>query len=153
MSTEQPDLSDGQVEDYLQTLMSQYQELLKGIDIATEFYQEGGRDRETWDKIARGLSHKAMGVMMTAAIPLQPGKIDTCERAVREASGTTPRDGGIRESVQQTVAKGLLMAVQTVGEHHMIDPPEWPDLLPSVVLGAVRSSKAVNADRMMQDRP
>lgn len=34
-------------------------------------------------------------------------------------------------------------------DHHMVEPEEWPDLLPEAVLGAVRSAKQIKPDPTM----
>lgn len=55
----------------------------------------------------------------------------------------------MRETLQQQVAKGLLMSVLTVGRQTMVEPEEWPEALPAAVLGAVRSSMQIKADPTM----
>lgn len=50
---------------------------------------------------------------------------------------------------QQQVAKGLLMSVLTLGQHHLAGPEEWSDELPAAVLGAVRNAKQITPDRTM----
>jgi hypothetical protein len=72
-----------------------------------------------------------------------------CERAVPVTAGVTPREGGMREALSPQVAKGLLMSVLAVGQYHMVEPEEWPDLLPEAVLGAVRSAKQIKSDPAM----
>ncbi|MFF8513522.1 hypothetical protein ACF064_36335 [Streptomyces sp. NPDC015492] len=55
----------------------------------------------------------------------------------------------MHEALQQQLAKGLLMSVLTVGWQTMVGPKEWPDELPTAVLGAVRTSKRIKADPTM----
>lgn len=87
--------------------------------------------------------------MMALSAPAYPYLARDCERTVRETAGITPREGGMREALQQQVAKGLLMSVLTAGQQMMVEPEEWPDELPAAVLGAVRNSKRIKADPAM----
>src|SRR5262245_5057120 len=57
------------------------------MDLANEYYGEGGYDRETWHQICDGLSREAMGLMMMLAGPAHPYMAKDCERAVREIGG------------------------------------------------------------------
>ncbi|MGW7673497.1 hypothetical protein ACWGJX_41395 [Streptomyces sp. NPDC054775] len=94
-----------------------------------------------------GSNYEAMNLMMTLSAPAHPYLARDCERAVREAAGITPREGGM--PLTQQVAKGLLMSVLTIGRQTMVEPEEWSDELPAAVLGAVRSSKRIKADPTM----
>ncbi|MFF2063175.1 hypothetical protein ACFVWZ_15465 [Streptomyces sp. NPDC058200] len=152
LSADEPppnDLSDEQIQKLLGEVAPKVKELMEGVTLAIDYYKEGGYDRETWNRICDGLSHEAMNLMMALSAPAHPYLARNCERAVREAAGITPREDGMREALQQQVAKGLLMSVLTVGQQMMVEPEEWPDELPAAVLGAVRSSKRIKADPTM----
>jgi hypothetical protein len=43
------------------------------------------------------------------------------------------------------------MTVWRAGAHLLISPDDWPDLLPEIVLGAVRRAPLVNGDPLMRD--
>ncbi|GAA2296225.1 hypothetical protein SVIO_051860 [Streptomyces violaceusniger] len=144
-----PDLTDAQIQKLLSTAWERIKKLIEGMDLANEYYGEGGCDRETWNQICDGLSREAMGLMMVLSGPAHPYMAKDCERAVRVTAGVTPREGGMREALLQQVAKGLLKSVLTAGQHHMVEPEEWPDLLPEAVLGAVRSAKRIKSDPTM----
>ncbi|MFD5140599.1 hypothetical protein ACFWMX_30885 [Streptomyces sp. NPDC058378] len=152
LSADEPplnDLNDVQIQKLLGEVAPKVKELMEGVTLAIDYYKEGGYDRETWNRICDGLAHEAMNLMMALSAPAHPYLAVDCERAVREAAGITPREGGMREALQQQVAKGLLMSVLTVGRQTMVEPEEWADELPAAVLGAVRSSKQIKADPTM----
>ncbi|MFH8343042.1 hypothetical protein [Streptomyces sp. AM6-12] len=86
---------------------------------------------------------------MALSAPAYPYLARDCERAVREAAGISPREAGMREALQQQVAKGLLLSVLTVGWQTMVEPEKWPEEFPAAVLGAVRTSKTIKADPTM----
>lgn len=145
LSADEPplnDLSDEQIQKFLGEVAPKVKELMEGVTLAIDYYKEGGYDRETWDRICDGLAHEAMNLMMALSATAHPYLARECERAVREAAGITPREGGMREALQQQVAKGL-------GRQTMVEPEEWPDELPAAVLGAVRNSKRIKNDPTM----
>lgn len=49
------------------------------------------------------------------------------------------------------LAQAVLTTVWRAGAHFLISPDDWPDLLPEVVLGAVRRAPLVNGDPLMRD--
>lgn len=108
------DLNDEQIQKLLVEVAPNVKELMEGVTLAIDYYKEGGYDRETWNRICDGLAHEAMNLMMALSAPAHPHLARDCERAVRKAAGITPRESGIREALQQQVAKGLLMSVLTV---------------------------------------
>ncbi|WP_322779456.1 hypothetical protein [Frankia sp. Cas4] len=122
---------------------------MEGIGPAVEYYKEGGRNRETWNRLCDGLGHEAPNLMMALSAPAHPFIAADAENAVAEAAGITARLGGMREALQQQVAKGLLMSVLTVGQQNLVEPADWPDELAVVVLGAVRRAEKVSQDPMM----
>lgn len=44
----------------------------------------------------------------------------------------------------------MLLNVWQSGAHYLIDPDSWPDLLPAVVVGAVRTAPHINDDDVMR---
>ncbi|MFC5724920.1 hypothetical protein ACFP1Z_32715 [Streptomyces gamaensis] len=152
LSADEPplnDVSDEQIQKFLGEMAPKVKELMEGVTLAIDYYKEGGYDREAWNRLCDGLAHEAMNLMMALSSPAYPYLARDCERAVREAAGITPREGGMREALQQQVGKGLLMSVLTVGRQTMVEPEEWPDELPATVLSAVRNSKRIKADPTM----
>ncbi|WP_345670771.1 hypothetical protein [Streptomyces similanensis] len=144
-----PDLTDKQVESLLREVADTMKELVDGFNLATEYYSAGGRDRATWNQIGDGLGRKAMGLMLKLSGPGHPYAAQDARNAIREAAGMTPQDGGTRETIQQTVAMGVLATLFTAGQHHMVEPSDWLDELPAVVLGSVRNAQKINADPTM----
>ncbi|MFD7838834.1 hypothetical protein [Streptomyces sp. NPDC059761] len=132
-----PDLTDAPVF----TMRERVRKLLEGMDLGNEYYGESGYGRETWNRISDALSREAMGSMMVLAGPAHPYMARDYKRAVTESAGIMPREGGMREVLQQQLGKGLLMSVLPGGQHHMAEPEKWPDELPATVLGAVRNAE------------
>ncbi|WP_306960447.1 hypothetical protein [Streptomyces afghaniensis] len=127
LSADEPplnDLSDEQIQKLLGEIAPKVKELMEGVTLAIDYYKEGGYDRETWNRICDGLAHEAMNLMMALSAPAHPYLARDCERAVREAPGISPREGGMREALQQQVARGLLMSVVTVDRQTMVEPEE-----------------------------
>jgi hypothetical protein len=61
-------------------------------------------------------------------------------------AGVMLPDGGMREALHQRVAMSVLATVWFAGQHHFVEPTDWPDELPAVVLGAVRRAPGINED-------
>ncbi len=40
----------------------------------------------------------------------------------------------------------MLATVWFAGQHHFVEPADWPDELPAVVLGAIRRAPGINED-------
>ncbi|MHA6757121.1 hypothetical protein [Streptacidiphilus sp. PAMC 29251] len=124
-----PDLNDAQIQRLLAEVSVKVAKLMEGITLAVDYYKGGGRDRETWNLMCDRLGHEALNLMMALSAPAHPYLATDAENAIAEAAGITPRLGGMREALQQQVAKGVLMSVLTVGQQNMVEPTEWPDEL------------------------
>jgi hypothetical protein len=46
-----PDLTDAEIQKLLSAAWERIKKLLEGVDLANEYYGEGGYDRETWNQI------------------------------------------------------------------------------------------------------
>lgn len=51
--------------------------------------------------------------------------------------------------MHRQLARALLLTVWRSGAYFLVSPDDWPDLLPEVVLGAVRSTPLINEDGLM----
>lgn len=126
------------------------------VELLIRYVDAGGRDRETFDRLLSGLSREGMGIMQYCVAPWFPDMPQRAAAALADAAGVTPARGGMRESVQQQAALGLLSTVWVTGEHHLVRPQDWPDTLPAVVLGAIRRAPRINEDPLLAnlgDRP
>lgn len=83
--------------------------------------------------------------------PLQPDLEKSARAQIERAAGTTARQGGMREHLHQHTAASLLTTVWFAGQHHFVEPADWPDSLPATVLGAIRQAPAINNDPTMRN--
>ncbi|MEU0374924.1 hypothetical protein ABZ070_32945 [Streptomyces sp. NPDC006283] len=117
------DLNDEQIQKLLGEIAPKVKELMEGVTLAIDYYKEGGYGRQPWNRICDGLAHEAMNLTMALSATAHLYLARDCERAVREATGITPREGGMCEALQQQVDKDLLMSVLTVGRRTMVASP------------------------------
>lgn len=146
---DRPDLTDKQAALLAEEFGRRAAKVTEIADLLTRYVDAGGRDRETFDRLLSGLSHEGMGIMNYCVAPWFPDMPQRAAEALAEAAGVTPAQGGMRESLQQQAALGLLTTVWIVGEHHLVRPEDWPDGLAAVVLGAIRRAPRINADPLM----
>ena len=76
--------------------------------------------------------------------PLAPELQERAFAAVAAAAGRTAGGRGGRAAIQQQVAGSMLAIVYYAGCHHLVEPQDWPEELPAVVLDAVRRAPGVN---------
>ncbi|MFI8089163.1 hypothetical protein ACIF9R_12710 [Streptomyces sp. NPDC086080] len=57
----------------------------------------------------------------------------------------------MREHLHQRTAASLLATVWFAGQHHLVEPDDWPDALPATVLGAIRQAPGINDDPTMRN--
>ncbi|MFH8588990.1 hypothetical protein ACH4GP_32195 [Streptomyces celluloflavus] len=55
------------------------------------------------------------------------------------------------EHLHQRTAVSLLATVWSAGQHHLVEPDDWPDALPAAVLGAIHQALAINSDPTMHN--
>jgi hypothetical protein len=89
--------------------------------------------------------------MQYSGDPIHPDWQATAQQAIAAAAGTTVKDGVLPETTHRTLAQAVLTTVWRAGAHFLISPDDWPDLLPEIVLGAVRRAPLVNQDPLMHD--
>lgn len=151
-----PDLTDGQATLLAEEFGRRAVRVREIVELLIRYVDAGGRDRETFDRLLSGLSREGMGIMQYCVAPWFPDMPQRAAAALADAAGVTPARGGMRESVQQQAALGLLSTVWVTGEHHLVRPQDWPDTLPAVVLGAIRRAPRINEDPLLAnlgDRP
>lgn len=151
-----PDLTDEQATLLAEEFGRRAVRVREIVELLTRYVDAGGRDRETFDRLLSGLSREGMGIMQYCVVPWFPDMPARAAAALADAAGVSPGRGGMRESVQQQAALGLLSTVWVIGEHHLVRPQDWPDTLPAVVLGAIRRAPRINEDPLLAslgDRP
>jgi hypothetical protein len=89
--------------------------------------------------------------MQYSGDPIHPDWQSAARHAITAAAGATVMDGTLPEATHRTLAQAVLTTVWRAGAHFLISPDDWPDLLPEVVLGAVRRAPLVNGDPSMRD--
>lgn len=141
---DRPDLTDEQARLLVAAFGRWAAKVVEIVELLTRFVKAGGRDRETFDRLLSGLSHEGMWIMQYCVAPWFPDMPQWAAEALAEAAGVTSIEGGMRESLHQQAALGLLSTVWTVGEHHLVSHEDWPDALPAVVLGAIRRAPWIN---------
>ena len=145
------DLTSEQVAVLVDRLTAMYRELSEVIDMMGRYAAAGGRDYETWDRILDGIGRSSTRLMQYSGDPIHPDWHDAARQAITAAGGVTVRDGLLPEAAHRTLAQAVLTTVWRAGAHFLISPADWPDLLPEVVLGAVRRAPLVNGDALMRD--
>jgi len=55
-----------------------------------------------------------------------------------------------RAAIHQHLAGSILATVYYAGWHHLVEPEDWPETLPAVVLDAVRRAPGINDDPSMR---
>ncbi len=111
----------------------------------------GGRDYETWDRLLDGIGRSSTRLMQYSGDPVHPDWQGSAQQAITGAAGATVKDGVLVEVTHRKLAQAVLMTVWRAGAHFLISPDDWPDLLPEVVLGAIRRAPLVNGDPFMRD--
>ncbi|MEV5879419.1 hypothetical protein AB0L75_35400 [Streptomyces sp. NPDC052101] len=114
-----------------------------------KYAQAGGKDWETYERILDRLAREGMKLIQYGRGPLQPGLEKAARVQIEQAAGTTARQGGMREHLHQRAAASLLATVWFAGQHHLVEADDWPDILPAVVLGAVRQAPGIDDDPTM----
>jgi hypothetical protein len=121
------------------------------VDMMDRYATAGGRDWETWDRLLGGLGRVGTNLMQYTGDPIHPDWHAAAQKAITAAAGATIRDGLAPEAVHRKVAEALLITLWQSGAHFLVSPDDWPDLLPAVVLGAVRNAPHINDDAFMRD--
>jgi hypothetical protein len=143
------ELTPEQVAILVRQLTAIHQHLTAVIDMMSRYADAGGRDWETWDRLLDGLGRAGTKLMQYAGDPVHPDWIAAAQHAIAEAAGPTVKDGVLPETVHRKLAEALLTTVWRSGSYFLVSPTDWPDLLPAVVLGAVRSAPHINDDALM----
>jgi hypothetical protein len=145
------DLTAEQVALLVGRLTALHRELSEVIVMMGRYAASGGRDYETWDRILDGIGRSSTRLMQYSGDPIHPDWQATAQQAIAAAAGTTVKDGVLPETTHRTLAQAVLTTVWRAGAHFLISPDDWPDLLPEIVLGAVRRAPLVNQDPLMHD--
>lgn len=154
MTTEHPprragDLTNEQLELLITKAVEIQNESREIIEMAIKYAKAGGRDWETYERICDHLARKGSDLIHVGRGALSPEMTARAQAEIAEAAGTTGATSGMREHLQQTIAYALLTQVYYLGQHYHVEADDWPDHLPAVVLGAVRTAPGVNDDPMM----
>ncbi|MDM4723506.1 hypothetical protein QTQ03_29455 [Micromonospora sp. WMMA1363] len=145
------DLTTEQVTLLVRQLTAMHAELSEVLAMMGRYAAAGGRDYETWDRILDGIGRSATRLMQYSGDPIHPDWQAAAVQAIAAAAGATVKDGALPEATHRTLAQAVLVTVWRSGAHFLISPDDWPDLLPEVVLGAVRRAPLVNGDPLMRD--
>lgn len=125
-------------------------ELSEVIDMMGRYAAAGGRDYETWDRLLDGVGRSSTRLMQYSGDPIHPDWHEAARQAIAAAAGETVRDGLLPEVTHRTMAEAVLTTVWRAGAHFLISPDDWPNVLPEVVLGAVRRAPLINDDPLMR---
>jgi len=128
-----------------------HRELTDVVVMMGRYAAAGGRDYETWDRILDGIGRSSTRLMQYSGDPIHPDWPAAAVQAITAAAGATVRDGTLPEAKHRTLAHAVLTTVWRAGAHFLISPDDWPDLLPEIVLGAVRRAPLINQDPLMRD--
>lgn len=132
-------------------LTAMHAELTEVIVMMGRYAAAGGRDYETWDRILDGIGRSSTRLMQYSGDPVHPDWQAAAQQAITDAAGATLKDGVVPEVTQRVLAQAVLTTVWRAGAHFLISPEDWSDLLPEIVLGAVRRAPLVNSDPLMRD--
>lgn len=143
------DLTAEQVRLVAQQLTAIHQQLGEVVEMMGRYAAAGGRDWETWDRLLDHIGRAGTKLMQYSGDPAHPDWHPAAEQAIAAAAGGTVKDGVLPEAAHRKLASALLLTVWRSGAHFLVSPDDWPDLLPAVVLGAVRSAPLVNEDDFM----
>jgi len=145
------DLTRQQIALIRENIEAVYDRITEVVDMLCQYADAGGQDWQTWNTLlTNGLTRAAMKMMVTCAGAVHPDWPAAADKAIAKAAGQTVKDGVLPETVHRTLATGVLLNVWQAGAHYLIDPDSWQDLLPAVVIGAVRNAPHVNDDHLMQ---
>jgi hypothetical protein len=144
------DLTAEQVRLVVERLAGIHQQLGEMVEMMHRFAAAGGRDWQTWDRLLDHIGRAGTKLMQYSGDPAHPDWHSAAEKAIAEAAGATVKDGVLPEVTHRSLAQALLLTVWRSGGYFLVNPDDWPDLLPAVVLGAVRSAPLVNQDDLME---
>lgn len=121
------------------------------VDMMNRYAAVGGRDWPTWDRLLDGIGRAGTTLMQHCGDPIHSDWHPAAHRAVAEAAGATVKDARAPEAVHRKLAETLLVTVWQSGAHFLVSPEDWSDMLPAIVLGAIRAAPAINDDDLMRD--
>jgi hypothetical protein len=141
-----PDFTDEQVAMLVESFDTTLHKADDIIDMLERYAEAGGRDYDTYERMLDHLAREGTHFTQGGRSALAPDVWKRAAAAVAEAAGVILPDGGLREALHQRVAMSVLATVWFAGQHHFVEPADWPDELPAVVLGAVRRAPGINED-------
>lgn len=143
------DLTVEQVRLVVERLTAIHQQLGEVVDMMGRYAAAGGRDWETWDRLLDHIGRAGTKFMQYSGDPAHPDWHTAAQQAIATAAAGTVKDGVLPETAHRQLAGALLLTVWRSGAYFLVSPDDWPDLLPEVVLGAIRSAPLVNEDGLM----
>lgn len=147
-------LHDRQVDLLVGEMSARRDRIVEVVDLLTRLAEAGGREWVDYERVLEGVAREAMQMVLFARSARNPEMPTEAAAALAAAAhpSSQPLDG-TRQAVHHKVAMSLLACVWCAGEHHLIEPDEWPPELAAVVLGAVRTAARVNDHPMMRSAP
>jgi hypothetical protein len=143
------DLTVEQVRLIVQRLTAIHEQLGEVVEMMHRFAAAGGRDWQTWDRLLDHIGRAGTKLTQYSGDPAHPDWHPAAEKAIAEAASTTIKDGVLSEVTHRKLAEALLLTIWRSGGYFLVNPDDWPDLLPAVVLGAVHTAPLINADDLM----
>lgn len=143
------DFTDAQVQLLSTHFTGQADRVEEIVSMLTEYVDAGGRDRATFERLLDGLAREGMSMAMYARGVLDPDQAAKATKAVDRAAGTTKAKNSMRDHLHRQVATAVVAGAWVAGEHHLVDPDEWPSQLAPAALKAVRTASRINADPLM----
>jgi len=145
-SRPRPDFTDKQVAMLVETFDATLHKADDIIEMLEKYAEAGGRDYDTYERMLDHLAREGTHLTQGARSALAPDVWERAAALVAEAAGVMPLTAGMRDALHQKLALSVLATVWFAGQHHLVEPADWPDELPAVVLGAVRRAPGINED-------
>lgn len=141
-----PDFTDKQVAMLVETFDATLHKADDIIEMLEKYAEAGGRDYDTYERMLDHLAREGTHFVQGARSALAPEVWKRAAAVVAETAGVTPPSAGMRDALHQKMALSVLATVWFAGQHHFVEPADWPQELPAVVLGAVRRAPGINDD-------
>ena len=144
-------LTDDQAKLLAEKAVAAAKETAEITTMLLKYIEAGGRDWKSFERICDHLARQGMHLLITGRGALTPEAGALARQQVQDAAGMTGAQGGMREHLHQTMAAAVLAAVYYTGQHHLVEPEDWPEETAATVLGAVRRAPGINQDPTMRN--
>ena len=143
-------LTDEQAALLVQQFTAQADRINEILAMLTAYAKAGGRDWDTYERVLDHFAREGMKLVQYGRSLLDPHLQERAFAAVAAAAGPTADHQAGRAAIHQKLAGSILATVSYAGWHHLVEPEDWPETLPAVVLDAVRRAPGINDDPSMR---